>query len=133
MLHPGWVVLQVSEVTFDVSILDVYTTLACDCTVSMMRPIGLMDPHHVLDTIAEHGVHFAFFVPSVLRVLVQEVDATQLLASAQALSAAVRGRGGVRPAAGQASQAASCRISTCGTAMAGGGHRSVYDVPARRS
>ena len=29
-----------------------------------------MDPAHVLDTIAEHRVTFAFFVPSVLRLLV---------------------------------------------------------------
>ncbi len=77
MVQPGSVVLQVSEVTFDVSILDVYTSLGCECTISLLAPIGLMDPAHVLDTIAEHRVTFAFFVPSVLRLLVQQCEAEQ--------------------------------------------------------
>ena len=59
------------------SIFDVFTTLATQCTISMLQPIGLLDPRHVLDTIAAHGVHFAFFVPSVLRLLLHQCEAEQ--------------------------------------------------------
>ena len=38
MVQPGSVVLQVSEVTFDPSILEVYTCLGCECTISLLAP-----------------------------------------------------------------------------------------------
>ena len=89
LLQPCDVVLQAAEVTFDASILEVFAALACECTVSVLQPVGLLDPQHVLDTISQHAVSFAFFVPSVLRTVVQvceEGRCWQQLASFQRLS-----------------------------------------------
>ena len=70
LLQPEDVVLQAAEVTFDASILEVFASLACQCAVSVLQPVGLMEPQHVLDTVQQHAVSFALFVPAVLRSLV---------------------------------------------------------------
>ncbi|MGB5606842.1 MAG: amino acid adenylation domain-containing protein [Gammaproteobacteria bacterium] len=49
---------------FDNSVLDLYLTLACGCTLHLIPGTRFLFPDDVLGYIAEQGINFVFFVPS---------------------------------------------------------------------
>ncbi|MGB5338563.1 MAG: AMP-binding protein, partial [Gammaproteobacteria bacterium] len=49
---------------FDNSVLDLYLTLACGCTLHLIPGTRFLFPDDVLGYITEQGINFVFFVPS---------------------------------------------------------------------
>ncbi|WP_435795219.1 amino acid adenylation domain-containing protein [Nocardia aurea] len=62
------VVLQKTPATFDVSVWELFGTLAAGARLVIARPDGHTDPAYLAETIAAHGVTLTSFVPSMLAV-----------------------------------------------------------------
>nr|WP_245551191.1 non-ribosomal peptide synthetase [Nocardia paucivorans] len=65
-LTPTDVVLQKTPATFDVSVWELFATLAVGARMVIARPDGHTDPAYLARTIADHQVTITSFVPSML-------------------------------------------------------------------
>ncbi|MFG1779652.1 amino acid adenylation domain-containing protein [Micromonospora sp. NPDC049048] len=75
-LGPDDRVLQKSPYGFDVSVPEVFGTLAAGARLVLARPGGHRDPAYLVDTIRRYGITAIHFVPSMLRVFLAEVRDT---------------------------------------------------------
>ncbi|MEW2378679.1 amino acid adenylation domain-containing protein [Micromonospora sp. NPDC047812] len=75
-LGPDDRVLQKTPYGFDVSVPEVFGTLAAGARLVMARPGGHRDPAYLIDTIRRYGITAVHFVPSMLRVFLAEVRDT---------------------------------------------------------
>ncbi|MDQ1612096.1 MAG: hypothetical protein QOG00_2027 [Pyrinomonadaceae bacterium] len=66
------VVLQKTPYTFDVSVWEFFWPLLCGATLAIAKPGGHRDPAYLADTIRRHEVTTLHFVPSMLRVFLDE-------------------------------------------------------------
>ncbi|NLE79740.1 MAG: amino acid adenylation domain-containing protein, partial [Rhodococcus sp.] len=69
------VLLLKAPMTFDVSVLELFSALTCGGCLVIARPDGHRDPRYISSVIDEHGVTLASFVPSMLDVFVDELSA----------------------------------------------------------
>ncbi|MGW4369098.1 amino acid adenylation domain-containing protein [Nocardia takedensis] len=72
------VVLQKTPATFDVSVWELFATLAIGARMVIARPDGHTDPAYLAETIAAHEVSATSFVPSMLAVFADSVPAESL-------------------------------------------------------
>ncbi|WP_419198059.1 amino acid adenylation domain-containing protein [Nocardia vinacea] len=77
-LTPNDVVLQKSPATFDMSVWELFATLAMGARMVIARADGHTDPAYLAETIATQRVTIAAFVPSMLAVLADAVPAESL-------------------------------------------------------
>ncbi|WP_405671760.1 amino acid adenylation domain-containing protein [Streptomyces sp. NBC_01530] len=63
---PGGVVLQKTPIHFDVSVWEIFWTLASGATLVLTRPDGHRDPEYLARRLAAEGVTDVHFVPSML-------------------------------------------------------------------
>ncbi|MEV7914249.1 non-ribosomal peptide synthetase/MFS transporter [Streptomyces griseus] len=73
-LTPADAVLQKTPTGFDVSVWELFLPLITGARVVVAQPGGHKDAAHLRDTIAEHGVTVAHFVPAMLDVFLAEDD-----------------------------------------------------------
>lgn len=66
------VVLQKTPAIFDVSVWEFFWPLLCGATLAIARPGGHRDPVYLANVIKRHGVTTVHFVPSMLRVFLDE-------------------------------------------------------------
>jgi amino acid adenylation domain-containing protein len=71
---PGTVILQKTPVSFDVSVWELFLPLLTGARMVLARPGGHRDPAYVVDLIEKRGVTMTHFVPSMLRVFLDEPD-----------------------------------------------------------
>src|SRR6185437_7753899 len=74
-IGPGDRVLQKTPFSFDVSVWELFWPLFAGATLVMARPGGHRDPGYLADTIAEHDITIVHFVPSMLKVFLDEIEA----------------------------------------------------------
>ncbi|MEV5650885.1 amino acid adenylation domain-containing protein [Nocardia sp. NPDC052254] len=77
-LTPDDVVLQKTPATFDVSVWELFATLAAGARLVIARPDGHTDPAYLAETIAAHQVTITSFVPSMLAVFADTAPADAL-------------------------------------------------------
>ncbi|MFE9325082.1 amino acid adenylation domain-containing protein [Nocardia sp. NPDC052278] len=77
-LTPNDVVLQKSPATFDMSVWELFATLAMGARMVIARADGHADPAYLAETIATERVTVAAFVPSMLAVFADAVSAESL-------------------------------------------------------
>ncbi|MFI6367083.1 amino acid adenylation domain-containing protein [Nocardia sp. NPDC050630] len=77
-LTPNDVVLQKSPATFDMSVWELFATLAMGARLVIARADGHTDPAYLAETIATERVTIAAFVPSMLAVFVDAAPAESL-------------------------------------------------------
>ena len=77
-LTPGDVVLQKSPATFDMSVWELFATLAMGAKLVITRADGHTDPAYLAETIVAQGVTITAFVPSMLSVFADAVPAESL-------------------------------------------------------
>ncbi|MGY4099688.1 amino acid adenylation domain-containing protein [Nocardia sp. R16R-3T] len=77
-LMPDDVVLQKSPATFDMSVWELFATLAMGAKLVITRADGHTDPAYIAETIATQGVTITAFVPSMLAVFADAVPARSL-------------------------------------------------------
>jgi nonribosomal peptide synthetase DhbF len=65
-------VLQKTPYTFDVSVWEFFWPLLCGATIVLARPGGHRDPRYLADLIARERVTVTHFVPSLLKIFLQE-------------------------------------------------------------
>ncbi len=65
-------VLQATSFSFDVSVLEIFTPLVAGARLVIARPGGTREPGYLVKLMAEQKVTVAHFVPSLLRVLLDE-------------------------------------------------------------
>ncbi|MEU6074068.1 amino acid adenylation domain-containing protein [Micromonospora sp. NPDC047074] len=75
-LGPDDRVLQKTPYGFDVSVPEIFGTLAAGARLVMARPGGHRDPAYLVDTIHRYGITSVHFVPSMLRAFLAEVRDT---------------------------------------------------------
>ncbi|WP_326563699.1 amino acid adenylation domain-containing protein [Micromonospora peucetia] len=75
-LGPADRVLQKTPYSFDVSVPEIFGTLAAGARLVMARPGGHRDPAYLIDTIHRYGITGIHFVPSMLRAFLAEVRDT---------------------------------------------------------
>nr|CAJ14037.1 peptide synthetase PhsB [Streptomyces viridochromogenes] len=63
---PGTIVLQKTPIHFDVSVWEMFWTLATGATLVLARPDGHRDPQYLAGRLVEEGVTDVHFVPSML-------------------------------------------------------------------
>jgi amino acid adenylation domain-containing protein len=68
-------VLYEASFSFDFSVWEIYGPLMAGARIVMARPGGNQDPRYLADLIAEENLSVAHFVPSMLQVLIEEIDA----------------------------------------------------------
>ncbi|MFF0503290.1 amino acid adenylation domain-containing protein [Streptomyces fimicarius] len=73
-LTPADAVLQKTPTGFDVSVWELFLPLITGARLVVAQPGGHKDAAHLRDTIAEHGVTVAHFVPAMLDVFLAEDD-----------------------------------------------------------
>ncbi|WP_103507882.1 non-ribosomal peptide synthetase/MFS transporter [Streptomyces sp. SM13] len=73
-LTPADAVLQKTPTGFDVSVWELFLPLITGARVVVAQPGGHKDAAHLRDTIADHGVTVAHFVPAMLDVFLAEDD-----------------------------------------------------------
>ncbi|UJB20528.1 MULTISPECIES: non-ribosomal peptide synthetase [Lysobacter] len=84
-------VLQKTPFGFDVSVWEFFQPLLSGATLVLAKPLGHQDPDYLVDLIESAGITVAHFVPSMLQVFVDRVDAgrckglKQLFCSGEAL------------------------------------------------
>ena len=73
-------VLQATSFSFDVSVLEIFAPLVAGARLVIARPGGTRDPGYLVKLMAEHKITVANFVPSLLRVLLDEpgIDRVQV-------------------------------------------------------
>ncbi|MFI6033362.1 amino acid adenylation domain-containing protein [Streptomyces sp. NPDC051315] len=76
-LTPGDRVLQKTPASFDVSVWEFFWPLISGATLVLARPGGHRDPRHLAELIRERRVTTAHFVPSMLRVFLDDPAATE--------------------------------------------------------
>jgi amino acid adenylation domain-containing protein len=92
-LTPADRVLQKTPFSFDVSVWEFFWPLLTGARLVVARPGGHQDPVYLVRTIAEAGITHAHFVPSMLRVFLEEPDLSgcsglrQVMTSGEALPA----------------------------------------------
>ncbi|MFI9811686.1 non-ribosomal peptide synthetase [Saccharothrix variisporea] len=74
-LTPQDRVLQATSLSFDVSVYEIFWPLQVGATVVLPAPGGHTDPYHLSELIQRHGVTCLHFVPSLMRLFVEEADA----------------------------------------------------------
>ncbi len=90
--------LQLTSLSFDVSIWELFTPLIAGATLVAAAPGSQRDPRYLVDLIQEQGITLAGFVPSLLRVFLEEPGAPActslryLISGGEALSAALQAR-----------------------------------------
>ncbi|WP_280498957.1 non-ribosomal peptide synthetase [Nocardia farcinica] len=77
-LGPRDVVLQKTPATFDVSVWELFGSLAVGARLVIARPGGHTDPAYLAEVIAAHGVTITSFVPSMLAAFAQSAPASAL-------------------------------------------------------
>ena len=77
-LHAGDRVLQKTPISFDVWVLEVFGTLQAGATIVIAAPGGHRDAAYVARLAADRGVTVLHFVPSMLRLFLDEPEATRL-------------------------------------------------------
>ncbi|WP_369027643.1 amino acid adenylation domain-containing protein [Nocardia farcinica] len=77
-LGPGDVVLQKTPATFDVSVWELFGSLAVGARLVIARPGGHTDPAYLAEVIAAHRVTITSFVPSMLAAFAQSAPASAL-------------------------------------------------------
>nr|WP_280498557.1 non-ribosomal peptide synthetase [Nocardia farcinica] len=77
-LGPRDVVLQKTPATFDVSVWELFGSLAAGARLVIARPGGHTDPAYLAEVIAAHGVTITSFVPSMLAAFAQSAPASAL-------------------------------------------------------
>ena len=65
-------VLQATSFSFDVSVLEIFEPLVAGARLVVARPGGAQDPAYLVKLMAEQKIAFANFVPSLLKVLLDE-------------------------------------------------------------
>jgi amino acid adenylation domain-containing protein len=94
-LTSGDSVLQKTPFSFDVSVWEFFWPLITGARLVMARPEGHKDPNYLVDAINQHNITTLHFVPSMLQVFVDQVDAARctslarVIASGEALPAAL--------------------------------------------
>ncbi|WP_051775011.1 non-ribosomal peptide synthetase [Paenibacillus tyrfis] len=73
-LEPDDRVIQKTPYTFDVSIWELFWPLITGARLMIARPGGHADSAYLVDFIAKHRITVAHFVPSMLRIFLQERD-----------------------------------------------------------
>jgi amino acid adenylation domain-containing protein len=73
-MGPGVRVLHKTPIGFDVSVWEIFATLAVGATVVVARPDGHQDPAYLVDVLRRQRVNVTHFVPSMLRFFLQEPD-----------------------------------------------------------
>jgi amino acid adenylation domain-containing protein len=97
-LEPEDRVLQKTPFSFDVSVWELFWPLLTGARLVMARPEGHQDPAYLARLIAEEGITTVHFVPSMLRLFLQEPGVAgcsslrRVIASGEALSSALRDR-----------------------------------------
>ncbi|MFW6640875.1 non-ribosomal peptide synthetase [Nocardiopsis algeriensis] len=76
-LTPGDRVAQKTPVGFDVSVWEFFWPLAAGAAIVPVRPDGHRDPAHLADLFARRGVTVCHFVPSMLRLFLEEPTAAR--------------------------------------------------------
>jgi fengycin family lipopeptide synthetase D len=71
------VILQKTPITFDVSVWELFWWSFSGAKVCMLSPEGEKDPHLIAQTIAKHRVTTMHFVPSMLNLFLENVQANQ--------------------------------------------------------
>jgi acyl-coenzyme A synthetase/AMP-(fatty) acid ligase/acyl carrier protein len=85
-------VLQKTPCSFDVSVWEFFWPLMTGACVALARPRGHQDPTYLVGLIQEQGITVAHFVPSMLRIFLEEPHASsckslrQVICSGEALS-----------------------------------------------
>jgi amino acid adenylation domain-containing protein/non-ribosomal peptide synthase protein (TIGR01720 family) len=90
-LAPGDKVLQLANLSFDISVYEMFWPLASGATVLLARPDGYRDPQYIADVMTQENVTAAHVVPSMLRALLPLTEQRPLrlrwlFASAEALT-----------------------------------------------
>ena len=94
-LTGGDSVLQKTPFSFDVSVWEFFWPLITGARLVMARPEGHKDPNYLTDAISQYNITTLHFVPSMLQVFVDQVDAARctslvrVIASGEALPAAL--------------------------------------------
>jgi amino acid adenylation domain-containing protein len=65
-------VLQKTPFSFDVSVWEFFWPLMCGAQLVMAKPGGHRDPHYLVQLIKEEGITVTHFVPSMLRIFLEE-------------------------------------------------------------
>jgi len=65
-------VLQKTPISFDVSVWELFWPLAVGATLVMAQPGEHRDPHRLAAAITEHGITTVHFVPSMLRIFLED-------------------------------------------------------------
>ncbi|MFF8783922.1 amino acid adenylation domain-containing protein [Streptomyces sp. NPDC015125] len=95
-LGPGGTVLQKTPIHFDISVWEIFWTLASGATLVLARPGGHRDPAYLARLLADEGVTDVHFVPSMLAVfldggpLLDGLGLRRVFCSGEALPAALR-------------------------------------------
>ncbi|MER8224367.1 amino acid adenylation domain-containing protein [Streptomyces sp. NPDC094143] len=95
---PGTVVLQKTPIHFDVSVWEIFWTLATGATLVLARPDGHRDPAYLAARLAAEGVTDVHFVPSMLAAfldvgtLPDDLRLRRVFCSGEALPADLRDR-----------------------------------------
>ncbi|MDT0457030.1 amino acid adenylation domain-containing protein [Streptomyces sp. DSM 41527] len=95
-LGPGGTVLQKTPIHFDISVWEIFWTLASGATLVLARPGGHRDPAYLARLLADEGVTDVHFVPSMLAVfldggpLLDGLRLRRVFCSGEALPAALR-------------------------------------------
>ena len=74
-IGPGDVILQKTPYTFDVSLWELFWWALQGASVCMLLPGGERNPLAIVDTVRRHGISVMHFVPSMLSVFLQYLDA----------------------------------------------------------
>ncbi|AUX42318.1 NRPS protein [Sorangium cellulosum] len=86
------VVLQKTPYTFDVSVWELFAPLLCGARLVVAAPEGHRDPAYLAEVIEAHAITTVHFVPSMLQVFLESVDASKcrslrrVICSGEALS-----------------------------------------------
>lgn len=97
-LTPDDTVLHKTSVGWDVSLLEFFWPLLAGARVVVAKPDGHRDPQYMAEIIGRHGVNFAHFVPSMLRVFLDTADLSrcgslrQVIVSGEVLTADLQRR-----------------------------------------
>jgi acyl-coenzyme A synthetase/AMP-(fatty) acid ligase/acyl carrier protein len=78
-------VLQKAPVSFDASVLELYTPLVAGARLLLARPDGHREPLYLLSTIATHGATVVQFVPSLLAAIIETPGFAAAFASVRLL------------------------------------------------
>jgi amino acid adenylation domain-containing protein len=92
-IGPGTVILQKTPVSFDVSVPELFLPFATGARMVLAKPGGHRDPAYLIDLVARRSVTMMHFVPSMLRVFLDQPDVercrtlTHVMCSGEALPA----------------------------------------------